>query len=74
MNVMSKDPRIKQLAREAAAEIKTLTVAHESQITAIYQQFRQKAAQIQESNADSLVGSNVTPIQPTEIDRSNKKL
>jgi hypothetical protein len=58
---MPKDPRIRALANKAAVKIKALTNAHESQIAAIYQQFREQAAIIQGSNADSLAGSSVTP-------------
>lgn len=62
MNVMPSNPRIKALASEAAGKIKALTVAHESQIQAIYQEFREQAANIQESNADELHTPSVTPI------------
>jgi hypothetical protein len=57
-----KNPRIKALASEAALKIKALTVAHQTQIEAIYQEFREKAANIQESNADELDTPSVTPI------------
>ena len=62
MNQMPKDPRIKALASEAAVKIKALTDIHQTQIAAIYQEFREQAAIIQGSNADSLAGSSVTPI------------
>ena len=58
---MPSDPRIKELASEAALKIKALTDAHQTQIEAIYQEFREQAANL-ESNADSLDGSSVTPI------------
>ncbi len=58
---MPKDPRIKALASEAALKIKALTVAHQTQIEAIYQDFREQAAEIQESNADELETPSVTP-------------
>jgi hypothetical protein len=61
MNRIPKDPRIKALASEAAGKIKALTVAHQTQIEAIYQDFREQAASIEKSNADSLAGSSVTP-------------
>jgi hypothetical protein len=56
-----KNPRIKALASEAALKIKALTVAHQTQIEAIYQDFREQAANIQESNADELQTPSVTP-------------
>lgn len=71
---MKKHPRIQQLAYEAALQIKVLTVAHQTQIEAVYRQFRQQAAAIIEDNADSLDGSSATPTQSTEIDRSNNPL
>jgi phage shock protein A len=55
-----KNPRIKLLAREAALKIKTLTVAHQTQIEAIYQEFREQVANL-ESNADELQTPSVTP-------------
>ena len=58
---MPKDPRIKALASEAAIKIKALTVAHQTQIAAIYQQFREQAANVQGSNADELQTHSVTP-------------
>ena len=58
---MFTDPRIKALANQAAVKIKALTDAHESQIEAIYQEFREQAALITQGNADSLAGSSVTP-------------
>jgi hypothetical protein len=61
---MPKDPRIKALAREAAVKIRVLTVAHESQIEAIYREFREQAANIQGSNADELKTPSATPDQP----------
>lgn len=67
-----KNPRIKALANEAAVKIKALTEAHQTQIEAIYQDFREQAANIQGSNADELHTHSVTPNQSTEIDRSNK--
>ena len=57
-----KNPQIKVLAREAALKIKALTVAHQTQIAAIYQEFREQAANIQESNAEELHSPSVTPI------------
>lgn len=59
---MHSDPRIKVLANEAALKIKILAEAHQSQIAVIYEEFREQAANIQESNADSLPGSSVTPV------------
>jgi hypothetical protein len=59
---MQRNPRIKALASEAALKIKALTVAHQTQIEAIYQEFREQAANIQESNADELETPSVTPI------------
>jgi hypothetical protein len=58
---MPSNPRIKALANEAALKIKALTVAHQTQIEAIYQDFREQAANIQESNADELQRPSVTP-------------
>jgi hypothetical protein len=60
---MSKEARIKALAREASSKIKTLSDAHQSQIAAIYQEFQEQVAVIQGSSADSLDGSSVTPSQ-----------
>lgn len=68
---MNKDPRIQQLAREAAVEIKTLAEAHQTQIEAIYREFRHKAAQIREGNAEELESPSATPNQSTEIDRND---
>jgi hypothetical protein len=62
VNVMSKDPRIKELASEAAGKIKALTDIHQTQIEAIYQDFREQAANIQGSNADELESPSVTPV------------
>jgi hypothetical protein len=59
---MKKDPRIKVLANQATVKIKALTDAHQTQIAAIYQDFREQAAQVQESNADELETPSVTPI------------
>lgn len=55
-------PRIKVLASEAARKIQALTVAHQTQIEAIYQEFREQAAEIQEGNADELSTPSVTPV------------
>jgi hypothetical protein len=62
---MKKDSRIKALANQAAVKIKALTVAHESQIAAIYREFREQAAIIQESNAEELHSPSATRNQPT---------
>jgi len=59
---MSSYPRIKALANQAAGKIKALTVAHQTQIEAIYQDFREQAANLQESNADELSTPSVTPV------------
>lgn len=59
---MPNDPRIKALASEAAGKIQALTVAHQTQIEAIYQDFREQAANLQESNADELSTPSVTPV------------
>ena len=59
---MPSNPKIKALARKAAVKIKALTVAHQTQIEAIYQDFREQAAEIQESNAAELKTHSVTPI------------
>jgi hypothetical protein len=66
---MPKDPRIRTLANRAAVKIKALTDAHESQIQAIYQEFREQAAIIQGSNADELHTPSVTPSQVHQIDK-----
>jgi hypothetical protein len=65
MNQTPKNPRIRELAREAAGKIKSLTVAHQTQIEAIYQEFREQAAIIQESNAEELHSPSATRNQPT---------
>lgn len=63
-----KNPRIKALANEAAVKIKALTVAHQTQIEAIYQEFREQAAEIQESNAAELKTHSVTSVpKPTKL-------
>ena len=59
---MANNPKVKALANQAAVKIKALTDIHQTQIEAIYQDFREQAANIQESNADSLPGSSVTPV------------
>ena len=61
MNIMPSNPRIKALANEAAVKIKALAEAHQTQIEAIYQEFREQAANIQGSNADELQSPSVTP-------------
>jgi hypothetical protein len=58
---MPSNPRIKALANEAAVKIKALTVAHQTQIEAIYQEFREQAAEIQKDNAEELSSPSVTP-------------
>lgn len=68
---MPSNPKIKALARQASEKIKALAEAHQTQITAIYQQFQEEAANLQESNADSLPGSSVTPNQSIDIDRND---
>jgi hypothetical protein len=55
-----RNPRIKALASEAAVKIKALTVAHQTQIEAIYRDFREQTANL-ESNADELQSPSVTP-------------
>ena len=72
MNQTPKDPRIKALASEAAGKIKALTDIHQTQIEAIYQDFREKVANIQESNADSLVGSSVTPVPQSTVSQQEQ--
>jgi len=61
VNIMPSNPRIKALANEAAVKIKALAEAHQTQIEAIYQEFREQAANIQGSNADELQSPSVTP-------------
>ena len=70
---MSKDPRIKALASEAAIKIKALTEAHEIQIEEIYREYRAQAAQVQEGNGEELQSPTVTSIQspPTELKDSH---
>ncbi|HEY9297156.1 MAG TPA: hypothetical protein VIQ31_12455 [Phormidium sp.] len=63
---MRNNPKIKQLANEAAVKIKTLTEAHQSQIEAIYQDFREQAAQVERSNAEELHRPSVTPTKPSQ--------
>lgn len=65
MNRIPKDPRIKALASKAALKIKALTVAHQTQIAAIYQQFQEEAAQIQQGSADELHSPSASPVQST---------
>jgi hypothetical protein len=59
---MPSKPRIKALASEAAVKIKALTDIHQTQIEAIYQEFREQAANIQKDNADELQTHSVTPV------------
>jgi len=58
---MSSNPKVRALASEAALKIKALTVAHQTQIEAIYRDFREQTANL-ESNADELQTHSVTPI------------
>jgi hypothetical protein len=64
--VTTSDPRIRALAHKAAVQIKALSEAHQSHIAAIYQEFQEQAAAIQEGSADSLDGSSATSTQSTE--------
>jgi tRNA(Met) C34 N-acetyltransferase TmcA len=59
---MPSNPKVKALAREAAIKIKGLTVAHQTQIEAIYQEFREQVANIQKDNADELETPSATPV------------
>ena len=67
---MSSNPQIKALANEAAIKIKALTEAHQSQIEAIYQEYREQAAQIEERNAEELHRPSVTPAQSSKTKAS----
>ncbi len=66
-----KNPRIKALASKAAKKIKSLSEAHESQIEAVYREFREQVANL-ESNADSLDGSSVTPIPQSTVSQQEQ--
>ena len=57
---MPSNPRIKVLASEAAVKIKALAEAHQTQIEAIYQEFREQVANL-ESNAEELHSPSATP-------------
>lgn len=46
------NPQVRALAREAAAQIKTLTAAHEAQIETIYKDFKAKAASVTNSSTN----------------------
>ena len=53
------DPRLQQLASEAARQIKAVTSERDSEIQAIYLDYREKAALIRaEASVDSLRGSD----------------
>lgn len=69
---MPSDPRIKVLASEAAIRIKALTVAHQTQIAAIYQEFREQAAKIQGSSADELHSPSVTPVPQSTVSQEEQ--
>ena len=62
---MPNDPRIKALAHEAALKIKSLTNNHHQQIAAIYQEFLEQAAIIQQGSADELHSPSASPVQST---------
>jgi microcystin degradation protein MlrC len=52
---MTQNPQIKQLAAEAAQKIKQLANAHNSEIEAVYRDFRNKAEALQKiTSADDL--------------------
>ena len=67
---MTTDPRIRALASEAAALIKTLTNANNAQIEAIYRDFRTQAEAIQaEASTKTLAGSGADLLQADSINR-----
>ncbi len=71
MNQIPKNPRIRELASEAALKIKLLTEAHQTQIEVVYREFREQVANL-ESNADSLDGSSVTPIPQSTVSQQEQ--
>lgn len=59
------DPRLQQLASEAAKQIKAVASQCDSQIQAIYQDYREKAAVIRaESSADGIERAPALPSEP----------
>ncbi len=59
------NPQIRALAREAAEQIKTLSEAHDTELKAVYQDFRTKADAIRAS-ADELQTRSADSSQTTE--------
>ncbi len=63
------DPKIRQLAKAAAREIKALTDAHNDQIAAIYQDFRiQSNALLAEASTASMDSSGADLLSQTTSD------
>ena len=62
------DPQIRQLAKAAAREIKSLTDAHNDQIATIYQRFRTQADALAEASTKSLTRSGADLLSPTNHD------
>lgn len=70
---MPTDPRIRALAKEANAKIKTLTDAHKAEIEAIYKDFRIQASAISgEASADRLHSSSADLLPKTQINESER--
>ena len=68
---MTTDPRLQQLANEAARKIKAVASDRNAEIEAIYQDYQQKAAAIRaESSAD---GIGNAPAQLSEPHPQSKK-
>jgi hypothetical protein len=62
---MNPDPRLKQLASEAARKIKALTEERNADIQRIYQDYQHKAAAIRaESSADGIESAPASPSVP----------
>ena len=60
------DPRIKQLASQAARKIKALRTENEQEIEAIYRHFRRQSRAIKEASAAELDTLSAGPDQTTE--------
>ncbi len=62
---MNLDPRLQQLASEAARKIKTLSDERDADIRRVYQDYQQKAAAIRaESSADGIEQPPASPSVP----------
>lgn len=68
------DPRLQQLASEAARKIKAVASQCDSQIQAIYQNYQKRAAEIRaESSADGIESAPALPSEPHPHRASNDR-